>query len=100
MARCWDGGHDGRLLLDRLCSGLPDVLTAEGSALIVHSEVCGEQATIAAMAAVGLDARVVARAALPFGPVMRARAALLEGRGLISTGQRTEEIVVGAGTRR
>jgi release factor glutamine methyltransferase len=100
MARCWDGGHDGRLLLDRLCSGLPDVLTAEGSALIVHSEVCGEQATIAAMAAVGLDARVVARATLPFGPVMRARAALLEGRGLISTGQRTEEIVVVAGTRR
>jgi release factor glutamine methyltransferase len=100
MARCWDGGHDGRLLLDRLCSGLPDVLAAEGSALIVHSEVCGEQATIAAMAAVGLDARVVARATLPFGPVMRARAALLEGRGLISTGQRTEEIVVVAGTRR
>jgi release factor glutamine methyltransferase len=99
MARCWDGGQDGRLLLDRLCSGLPDVLTADGIALIVHSEVCGEEASIAAMAAVGLDARVVARATLPFGPVMRARAALLEGRGLISPGQRTEEIVVVAGAR-
>ncbi len=53
MARCWDGGHDGRLLLDRLCAGLPDVLTDDGTALIVHSEVCGEQATIAAMEAVG-----------------------------------------------
>jgi release factor glutamine methyltransferase len=41
IARSWDGGHDGRLLLDRLCSGLPDVLTADGTALIVHSEVCG-----------------------------------------------------------
>jgi release factor glutamine methyltransferase len=100
MARCWDGGHDGRLLLDRLCSGLPDVLTADGTALIVHSEVCGEQATTAAMTAVGLDAGVVARATLPFGPVMQARAALLEGRGLISPGQRSEEIVVVAGTRR
>lgn len=100
MARCWDGGHDGRLLLDRICSGLPDVLTADACALIVHSEVCGEQATVAAMSAVGLDARVVARATLPFGPVMRARAALLEGRGLITAGQRTEEIVVVAGTRR
>ncbi|MDT7553634.1 MAG: release factor glutamine methyltransferase [Pseudonocardiales bacterium] len=100
IARCWDGGHDGRLLLDRLCSGLPDVLTADGCALIVHSEVCGEQSTIDAMTAVGLDARVVARATLPFGPVMRARAALLEGRGLIAPGQRTEEIVVVAGARR
>ncbi|MDT7554961.1 MAG: release factor glutamine methyltransferase [Pseudonocardiales bacterium] len=65
IARCWDGGHDGRLLLDRLCSGLPDVLTADGCALIVHSEVCGEQSTIDAMTAVGLDARVVARARSP-----------------------------------
>jgi hypothetical protein len=31
---------------------------------------------------------------------MRARAALLEGRGLIAPGQRTEEIVVVAGARR
>jgi release factor glutamine methyltransferase len=100
MARCWDGGHDGRLLLDRLCAGLPDVLTDDGTALIVHSEVCGEQATIAAMEAVGLDASVIARAELPFGPVMRARAALLEGRGLIAPGQRAEEIVVVAGARR
>jgi hypothetical protein len=37
---------------------------------------------------------------LPFGPVMRARAALLEGRGLIASGQRAEEIVVVAGARR
>jgi release factor glutamine methyltransferase len=100
IARCWDAGHDGRLLLDRLCSGLPDVLTDDGSALVVHSEVCGEQATIAAMAEVGLDARVIARAVLPFGPVMRARAALLEARGLITPGQRIEEIVVVAGQRR
>ena len=100
IARCWDAGHDGRLLLDRLCSGLPEVLTDDGSALVVHSEVCGEQATIAAMAAAGLDARVVARAVLPFGPVMRARAALLEARGMIVPGQRVEEIVVVAGERR
>jgi release factor glutamine methyltransferase len=99
MARCWDGGRDGRLLLDRLCSGLPEVLADDGTALVVHSEVCGEEATVAAMAAVGLDAAVIARAELPFGPVMQARAALLEGRGLIAPGQRTEEIVVVAGSR-
>lgn len=100
IARCWDAGHDGRLLLDRICAGLPDVLSDDGEALVVHSEVCGEQATVDAMEAVGLDARVVARAVLPFGPVMRARAALLEARGLIHPGQRAEEIVVVAGQRR
>jgi release factor glutamine methyltransferase len=52
------------------------------------------------MEVVGLHARVIARAELPFGPVMRARAALLEGRGMIAPGQRTEEIVVVAGARR
>ena len=94
IARCWDGGRDGRLLLDRLCAGLSDVLAPGGRALVVHSEVCGEQATVDAMAAVGLDAAVVARATIPFGPVMRARAALMEARGLIEPGQREEEIVV------
>jgi release factor glutamine methyltransferase len=94
IARCWDAGHDGRLLLDRLTSGLPDVLTAGGRALIVQSEVCGEEATLDAMTAAGLESEVVARAVIPFGPVMRARAALLESQGMIAPGQRVEEIVV------
>jgi release factor glutamine methyltransferase len=94
IARCWDAGHDGRLLLDRITAGLPDVLVPGGRALIVHSAVCGEQASLDAMAAVGLEAAVVARAVIPFGPVMRARAALLEHRGLIPPGQTEEEIIV------
>jgi release factor glutamine methyltransferase len=94
IARCWDAGTDGRLLLDRITAGLPDVLAPGGRALLVHSSVCGEQATLDAMAAVGLDAAVVARAVIPFGPVMQARAALLERRGLIPPGQTEEEIIV------
>jgi release factor glutamine methyltransferase len=31
---------------------------------------------------------------VPFGPVMRARADLLQARGLIAPGERTEELVV------
>jgi release factor glutamine methyltransferase len=99
IARCWDAGEDGRLLLDRLIAGLPDVLTVDGRALILQSEVCGEEKTIAAMGEVGLEATVVARATIPFGPVMRARAALLEARGMIEPGQRVEEIVVVEGRR-
>ena len=42
----------------------------------------------------------VARAEIPFGPVMRARAALMLQRGLIEAGQTTEEIVVVEGRMR
>jgi release factor glutamine methyltransferase len=99
-ARCWDAGHDGRLLLDRIGRGLPDVLTPGGRVLLVHSAVCGERATLDALDAAGLDAAVVARAVIPFGPVMRARTALLLRRGLIEAGQSVEEIVVVEGRLR
>ena len=39
-------------------------------------------------------AEVLARAEVPFGPVMRARAAMLECRGLIEPGEWFEELVV------
>ena len=94
IARCWDAGIDGRLLLDRVCAGSADVLASGGTALIVHSEVCDERATVACLHESGLRARVVARTSVPFGPVMRARAALLEDRGLLESGRREEEIVV------
>jgi release factor glutamine methyltransferase len=42
---------------------------------------------------------VVARCTVPFGPVMRARAAMLEARGLVEPGQRQEELVI-VGARR
>src|SRR4051812_21821111 len=29
-ARCWDAGHDGRAVLDRICEGVPDVLSEDG----------------------------------------------------------------------
>jgi release factor glutamine methyltransferase len=99
-ARCWDAGHDGRLLLDRIARGLPDVLVPGGRVLLVHSAVCGELATLDALDAAGLDAAVVARAEIPFGPVMRARTALLLRRGLIEAGQTVEEIVVVEGRLR
>jgi release factor glutamine methyltransferase len=94
IARCWDAGPDGRLLLDRICAGLSDALTDDGVALLVHSAVCGAERTVAALAGAGFAGEVVARAVVPFGPVMRARAALMEARGLIEPGQTDEELVV------
>lgn len=51
-------------------------------------------ATPTALAERGLTARVLRRAIIPFGPLMRARAAMLEARGLIASGQDREELVV------
>ncbi|GEL24290.1 methyltransferase [Pseudonocardia sulfidoxydans NBRC 16205] len=93
-ARSWDGGPDGRAVLDRICDGAADHLDPDGVLLLVHSEVCGPQATVDRLAAAGMVADVVDSARIPFGPVMRSRAGLLERRGLIAAGDRLEELVV------
>ncbi len=94
VGRCWDAGPDGRALLDRICAGVPHVLAPDGDVLLVHSTVCDVDLTLAALDRAGLVPRVVTRATVPFGPVMRARAAMLESRGLIRPGQHEEELVV------
>ncbi|WP_246633666.1 HemK2/MTQ2 family protein methyltransferase [Pseudonocardia nigra] len=93
-ARCWDAGPDGRVLLDRICAGVPGVLAEGGDVLLVHSAVCDTDLTLDALDRVGLVPEVLAKASVPFGPVMAARAAMLEARGLIRPGQRFEELVV------
>ena len=98
-ARCWDAGPDGRALLDRICAGVADVLAPDGDVLLVHSGVCDADLTLDALGRVGLVPQVLAKTTVPFGPVMRARAALLEARGLIAPGEREEELVV-VGARR
>ncbi len=98
-ARCWDAGPDGRALLDRICAGVRHVLAPDGNVLLVHSGVCDTDLTLDALTRAGLVPQVLATARVPFGPVMRARALLLESRGLIGVGQREEELVV-VGARR
>lgn len=94
ISRCWDGGLDGRAVLDRICMEGPALLAPEGMMLLVHSAVCDEDITLKRFADAGLQAEVLSRCRVPFGPVMRARAALLEARGLVEPGQREEELVV------
>ncbi len=96
--RCWDGGVDGRLLVDRICDGVRGVLAPGGRLLLVQSCVTGEQQTLDRLRAVGLTASVAARAVVPFGPVMRARARMLRSRGLLADDARGEEVLVVVGT--
>lgn len=94
IARCWDGGLDGRAVLDRICSEGPALLAPEGMMLLVHSAVCGAELTLSQLVDAGLRAEVRARCTVPFGPVMRLRATMLHARGLVEPGQRDEELVV------
>jgi release factor glutamine methyltransferase len=90
----WDGGADGRLVLDRLCSSAPPLLAPRGTLLLVQSALCGVQHTVDRLRSEGLRAAVVARRQEAFGPVMRAMAGELESRGLIKPAQRYEDLVV------
>jgi len=94
ISRCWDGGLDGRIILDRICTEGPALLAPGGMMLLVHSAVCDEDITLKRFADSGLQAEILARSRVVFGPLMRARAAMLEARGLIERGQRDEELVV------
>lgn len=92
--RAFDGGLDGRTVVDRVIDEAPRVLAPGGCLLLVHSAINGVDATLDRLAGHGLDAEVAARCEHPFGPVFTARAEMLEQRGLIDRGQRTEELVV------
>ncbi|MFC8508714.1 HemK2/MTQ2 family protein methyltransferase [Streptomyces sp. NPDC057411] len=92
--RAWDAGPDGRLLLDRICRAVPSLLAAHGVLLLVQSSLSGVTDSLAALARAGLRAHVAARRTQPFGPVMRARAAWFEERGMIPPGVREEQLVV------
>lgn len=93
-ARCWDAGTDGRAVLDRICVEAPPLLNSAGVLLMVFSSLCGVDQTLERLGAAGMEASVVERSRQPFGPVMNARATMLESRGLIGPGQRWEELVV------
>jgi release factor glutamine methyltransferase len=92
--RAWEGGHDGRALLDRLCAQAPRHLAPGGVLLVVHSSLCGTDSTLDMLRDRGLQAEVIARHQGSFGPLLRARAAELEARDVLALGQREEEVVV------
>lgn len=94
-ARHIDGGPDGRTVLDRIIDGAPAHLRPGGVLLVVHSEVCGVDTSLARMEAAGLRAGVAVRHHGPAGPIVRARAAELPQ--LRGTRLDEEEVVVVAG---
>jgi release factor glutamine methyltransferase len=98
-SRAWEAGPDGRVFLDRLCAQAPHHLTRGGSVVIVQSSLNGEEATLEALAAGGLEAEVLGRRRGPLGPVSARRTVTLERNGLLRPGEREEELLVIGGRR-
>jgi release factor glutamine methyltransferase len=93
-ASAYDGGRDGRLVLDPLCRAAPRLLTRGGTLLLVQSEFSGIDKTLNALAAAGMTATVMSTRSVPFGPVLTARARWLERIGMLIPGRREETLVV------
>lgn len=90
----WNGGHDGRLILDPLCESASSLLCGGGSMLLVQSAFAGVQQSLDSLRSTGLDVDLVASQWVPFGPVLSARARWLEDTGRIPRGCREEQLVV------
>jgi release factor glutamine methyltransferase len=93
-ARAWDGGRDGRLVLDRLCAEAPGHLKPGGRLLITHSSLLGLEETRRALSARGLEVDVPMRRRGPLGPLMSGRREHLERTGLLEPGQHDEEVLI------
>jgi release factor glutamine methyltransferase len=98
-ARAWEGGEDGRVLVDRLCEEAGDRLRPDGRLILVQSSVTGEEETMGRLRDGGLEPAVVARRKGPLGPLLRSRASRLEAHGILAPGEREEELIVIAATR-
>jgi release factor glutamine methyltransferase len=92
--RAWDAGTDGRILLDRICAEAPGHLNPGGFLLLVHSTLIGLQATVERLEAGGLAVDVLERRRGALGPLLSARAPLLEARGMLAPGEREEDVVI------
>ncbi len=97
-ARAWEGGNDGRRLIERICAQVGYHLKPRGTVLLMQSSVNGIDRTLSALEAGGLRADVVARRRGPLGPILRSRAQSLRERGLLGP-RDEEELVVVRGRR-
>jgi len=90
----WNGGVDGRIMLDPLCHCAATLLRGGGSMLLVQSALADVGRSLKALRDSGLDVEIVASQWISFGPVLSARAGWLERTGRIPRGCREEQLVV------
>jgi release factor glutamine methyltransferase len=96
-ARAWDGGVDGRALLDRVCTEAPSVLAPGGTVALVHSSLADLERTEALLAEGGLSVRRLAEHRGPLGDLAAEHAAHLRAIGVVESDP-VEQMAVIAGT--
>jgi len=92
-AAAWDGGHDGRAVLDRLCREAPTYLRPGGRLLLVQSSLADHDRTIDLLAGVGLQPAVMTARRGPLGPIAQAQMSHLKTSCAFNA-EPTEEIIV------
>jgi release factor glutamine methyltransferase len=96
-ARAWEAGHDGRIVLDRLCDRVAGHLRPGGVFLVVHSSLIGTEATLERLRRAGLvGVEVQASERGPLGPLMRAQ----QAAGTIPADVDEEDVVLIRATAR
>ncbi len=90
----WNGGPDGRLVLDPLCRSAAALLAEGGSLFLVQSEFADVERSLDLLRAGGLDADIYASQRIPFGPVLRLQTRWLRDTGRLTETRTEEELVV------
>jgi release factor glutamine methyltransferase len=98
-SEAWDGGPDGRALLDRICRQAPARLRLGGTLFLVHSSLCGIDRTLDLLRQSGLEAEIAASHEGPLGPLARGTLPYLADLGLADPARPRETIVVVSGRR-
>ncbi len=98
-SHAWDGGHDGRTILDRLCREAPAHLRPGGDLFIVQSSLAETDRTLAKLEEAGLSAGVAAAHHGALGPLASARTDHLRAIGALRGPGAVEEIAVVRGRR-
>ena len=92
-SQAWDGGHDGRAIIDRLCREAPAHLRPGGDLFLVQSSLAGTEQTLGGLQRAGLTPSVAALSRGPLGPLARAQLGHLRAIGAVHE-DAVEEIVV------
>jgi release factor glutamine methyltransferase len=92
-SQAWDGGQDGRAVLDRLCREAPAHLRPGGDLFLVQSSLAGTEQTLELLRRAGLAPSLAAVHRGPLGPVASSQLGHLREIGAVRE-DAVEEIVV------
>lgn len=89
-----DGGPDGRMVIDRICTQARRVLATGGGLWMVHSSLADIPRSMRMLEAARFDVEIVASEELELGPVSRSRQDYLIGGGFLAEDAAVEQLVV------